>query len=320
MQREFFRKRQKDESFQHFEATVQDSIFEKLESESMRRKKNELIQCEPNLMAKASVTKVCSQTRPNLPLGKSVASQPDSRKKEHPTPLKPQGYGVGVNSIDLKSPFQAAASSMQCTQKIDNFFKSKVPLTTLSALPHDETQGMQTRRDRPLGKPIAHQKPIATAQPTRATRPNDEHLTLSKSQGLRMSSMDFDIQVPFQPAAPSMLNVLHVSNSSKSKIYVTPSSVPQDNDTKSTNISALSASLHINGDVSKPQDTIFEDINTKIKKSSDKKPNVFIDASTQCGFAPDFSGLKFENSYQTLEYQLPANFSQLPRLLQHIMS
>ncbi len=298
MQREFFRKRQKDEPFQHIEATVQDGIFEKLESESIRRKKNDLIQCEPNLMAKASVAKVCSQTRPNLPLGKSIASQSASRKEEHRTPFTQQGYGSGLNSIDLKLPFEAAASAMHSSQKINDFTMSKGPLTTSSAPRHDETKGMQTRPDLPLGKPIAYQKPTATVQPTRAFGPNDEHLTLSKPQSLRMSSIDVDIELPFQSAVPAMRNVTPASDSSKSKISLTASSALQDDDTKFKNMSALTASLHI----------------------SEKKPKMFIDASTQCGFVPDFSGLKFDNSYQTLDYQLPANYSQLPRLWQYMLS
>jgi hypothetical protein len=306
MQREFFRKRQKDEPLHHSEATVQDSIFEKLESMSNLRKNNEHV---PNLMAKATAqsatSQVCNQTRPNLPLGKPITFQSIARKEEHPTPLKP-GLKLKSNSANLEVPIQHAAPVMQHTKKPDKLLQD------------DETRGMQIRRNRQNEKPTPDQKPIVS-QP--AARKNEQpthqpQLTLLKLQSFGLNSTDLHFKKPFQNAASAVQHIHKSSNSSTYKVSSSTISALQHDERRPADRLATATSLCIISDISEVEQNNFED-NTG-KHSTVK--NVFIDASTQCVFEPEFSGLEIENPYHSLHYKLPAAYSKLPRLWQYLLS
>jgi hypothetical protein len=288
-QREYFRKKQADESYHLSEATIQDSIFEKLESLSVLRNKNEQFQQvvlhEPKLKAKNEVqhpvSKLCSQIIPKLH-GTPIASEP--RK----------GHIAKENSIGVKVPFNHTASEMLHTQQANNASKFKVSLQTARAVLDDETLGNQTRRGwpqgkplvQPIGKPIAHQKPIISQPTSRET----EHPAPSKSLSLRLHSMDSDVQT----ASHAMRHSHKFSHHSDSKVPPTTLSLKQD---------------------------LCDCYVSKDEHKNVEKRKVFTDASTQCGFEPQVSRLKFDNPNETLDYKLPANCSQLhTRLGQYLLS
>jgi hypothetical protein len=298
-QREYFRKKQTDESYHLSEATVQDSIFEKLESLSALRNKNEqfkqTVQHEPKLKAKNEVrhpvSKLCSPNIPKLH-GTPVASEP--RKGEHM---------AKENSIGVKVPFNHTASDMLHTHQANNASKFKVSLQTARAVLDDEPLGNQTRRGRPqgkplvqpLGKPIAHQKPIMSQPTSRET----EHPAPSKSLSLKLHSADSDVQT----ASHAMRHSHKFSHHSDSKVPPTTLSLKQD-----------LWDYYASKDVHKNAEN-------HAKMSTGTEPKVFTHASTQCGFEPQISRLKFDNPNETLDYKLPSTCSQLrTRLGQYLLS
>jgi hypothetical protein len=259
-------------------------------------------------MAKATAqyatSQVCSQTRPNLPLGKPIAFQSITRKEEHPTPLKP-GLKLKSNSANLEMPIQHAAPVMQHTQKPNNF------------LQNDETSGMQIRRNRQNEKLTLDQKPTVSQPAARKDeQPTHQQPTHLKLQSFGLNSTDLHFKKPFQIAASAVQHTHKSSNPSTSKVSSSTSSALQHDGRRHGNHLATATPLSIISDISEVEQNSFED-NTA-KHSTVK--NVFIDASTQCMFEPEFSGLEIKNPYQSLNYQLPATYSTLPRLWQYLLS
>lgn len=240
------------------------------------------------------VSKLCSQTIPKLHLGTPIASEP--RK----------GNQAKQNSIGVKVPFNHTASEMLHTQPVNKSSNFKVSLQTARAVLDDETLCNQTQRGwpqgkplvQPLGKPIAPQKPIMS-QPT--SREN-LHPAPSKLLSLRLHSVDSDVQLPFQTASHAMRHSHKFSNRSDSQIPSTTLSLKQD----------------LCNYVSKDEHKNFEN---HAKTSTETEPKVFTDASTQCGFEPDVSRLKFDHPNEALDYKLPATCPQLhTRLGQYLLS
>jgi hypothetical protein len=87
---------------------------------------------------------------------------------------------------------------------------------------------------------------------------------------------------------------------------------PQSNGMKMNLVS--SALPCIVNDVSKTQRGIVDD---NIEVHSSKIPKFFIHASTQCVSEPE---IPHPHSYQIVDYQLPSNYSQLPRTGQYLLS
>ena len=306
MQREFFRKRQKDETFEHSEATVQDTIFEKLESVPIRRKfEDHSFQNESNAPmktdAQTSILSSRSRLDLNMSLGKPFASPSALRKDEYPSPLKSQGLRLNSMKMDAHVPL---ANAVLHEPNTSFPYKPTVPLTTKLPIPQfNDMKNSQAIQDWPLGKPIAYVKPISSTPVVRKVDP----IPL-KSLVLGLGSIQMDI--PVKPSAPAMQQAY--SNPSKCAIPLAMLTNPQSNQVKTNAVS--SASPCVVNDGSTTQHVIVDD---NIGMHRNKIPKIFNDASTQCVSEPE---MPHDLSHQTADYQLPANYSQLPRTGQYLWS
>jgi hypothetical protein len=309
-QREFFRKRHKYEPLEQSEATIQDGIFEKLEASSIRRKKFDFDQIEPISLQKAPpLFNGCSQNRPVSP--KPIASQPSNRKYGHPELLKSQS--LPSSSMRMDETVQVAALAIQHPPKICNPSKLAVPTSISTLLKVEETKPIQKQRDSPLGKPIAYQKPTASQPSNRKYG----HPELLKLQSLPSSSMRMD--EPVQVASLAIQHPPKMCNPPKQNLKLavpTSLSMPQDFKAKDATFLEAPASSNFIENVSKMKGNIIE---VKIS-GGEKKPKTFIDASTQCASEQEVISLKLDNPHQKFGLQLLANYSQMPRSVQHLLS
>jgi hypothetical protein len=243
-----------------------------------------------------------SRIRTDLPLGKPLASNCVLRKDERPAPLK--SHGLRLNSNRMDACVQPRAHAALHEPNSSNPCKPAVPPTTMLSIPHkcNDIKNSQTIQDWPLGKPIAYVKQISSIPAV----PKVDHPTPLKS--LVLGSIHTDI--PGKPSAPAM-QLAH-SDPSKSAIPLAMLTYPQSNGMK---MNLLSSALPCTvNDTSKTQHAIVDD---NIEMHSSKIPKFFIHASTQCVFEPE---IPHAHSYQTVDYQLPSNYSQLPRTGQYLLS
>ena len=309
MQREFFRKRQKDETFEHSEATVQDTIFEKLESVPIRRKiEDHSFQNEPNAQMKTDVQTSILSSRSrldlNMSLGKPFASPSALRKDEYPSPLKSQGLRLNSMKMDAHVPL---ANAVLHEPNTSFPYKPTVPLTTKLPIPQfNDMKNSQAIQDWPLGKPIAYVKPISS---TPAVRKVEQPPIPLKSLVLGLGSIQMDI--PVKTSSPAMQQAY--SNPSKCAIPLAMLTNPQSNQVKTNAVS--SASPCVVNDGSTTQHVIVDD---NIGMHRNKIPKIFNDASTQC--VSEKPEMPHDLSHQTTDYQLPANYSKLPRTGQYLLS
>ena len=124
MQREFFRKRQKGEQLQYAEATIQDSIFEKLEASSVGKKSFDFAQHKISLLQKRSHVSSNlnghSQSRPAMQ--KPIAPQPPTRKNGKAE--FPDLQGLRPSASEMDEHIQTAAHTTQHTPQKCNPSKS----------------------------------------------------------------------------------------------------------------------------------------------------------------------------------------------------
>jgi hypothetical protein len=303
MQREFFRKRQKYEAVEQSEATVQDTIFEKLESVAIRRKiEDHSFQNEPNAQMKSDVQTSILSSRSrldlNMPLGKPFTPQSTLRKDEYPAPLKSQSLRLNSMKMDAHAVLHEPNTS----------FPNKPTVSLTSKLPipeFNDRKNSQAIQDWPLGKPIAYVKPISS---TPAVRKVEQPPIPLKSLVLGLGSIQMDI--PVKPSSPAMQQ--EYSNPSKCAIPLSLLTNAQSNEVKTNAVS--SASPCVVNDGSTTQHIIVDD---NIEMRRNKIPKFFNDASTQCVSEPE---MPQDLSHQTADYQLPANYSQLPRTGQYLWS
>jgi hypothetical protein len=138
-----------------------------------------------------------------------------------------------------------------------------------------------------------------------------------KLQSLPSSSMGMD--EPVQAAALAIQHTPKICNPSKQNLKLAvPASLSMPQDLKAKDAIFLEAPTSSNfiENVSKMKSTIIED---KIS-GGEKKPKIFIDASTQCVSEQEVLSLKLDNPHQKFGLQLPANYSQMPRSVQHLLS
>jgi hypothetical protein len=307
IQREFFRKRQKDEELQHSEATMQDSVFEKLEASSLGRKRIHFDQRDPVLLQKqthvdSSILSDCSRNRP-VAL-QPIAIQPTARKDGKPDTSKLTG--LRSSAIDMDELIQIAAPASHHSPQICNPSSPAFPSASCKQLVDDETQTIQTQRHGPIGKLIAYKKSIAS----QISAPKEGKPDTSKLTGLRSSAIDMDELI--QIAAPASHHSPQICNPSSPAF---PSALSMDEDGQRKDQMFLAPLLSCNFDIQKPQGAITTD-ETK-KSGTDKKPT---DARTHCASEPDVLSFQLENPYQTFDLQLPANYSQMPRTVQYLLS
>ncbi len=312
MQREFFRKRPKDEQSKNAETTIQDSIFEKLEASS---KNLELFHHETNVLpqklhSNSTILSSCIQSRPLMQ--QLIAPKLSARKIGQPEMSMSQG--VRPSATDADELVKIAAPWIHDTPQRGNFSMPVMSTMLSMQLRDDETKTAPTRRDGPLGKPIIYRKSITSHLSSRKCKKTSE----PKLNCIISSTTEMEECV--QVSAPAMHYVPQRRDPNPSKCANSSAlSMPQDCRSQDQMISP-SSPLSFHFDIPKDQSTVSANATKTSRYCGDKKPRTFIDVSTRCAPETEVLSLKFDNPYQTFALQLPANYSQMPRSGQYILS